>query len=91
MIPQYAGLSPADVSRIPQGLIADVGFLGACAIMIGQQKDNQTGLTTAATIWITAAIGITVGIGFETTAALSTLFTLAILALMPKFVSKPNS
>ncbi|OZA06005.1 MAG: methyltransferase [Methylophilaceae bacterium 17-44-8] len=91
LVPQQAGASPADVSRILQGLIAGVGFLGAGAIMIGQQKDNETGLTTAATIWITAAIGITVGIGFETTAVLSTLLTLAILALIPKFVSKTNN
>jgi putative Mg2+ transporter-C (MgtC) family protein len=91
LAPQQAGASPADVSRILQGLIAGVGFLGAGAIMIGQQKDNETGLTTAATIWITAAIGITVGIGFETTAVLSTLLTLAILALIPKFVSKTNN
>lgn len=91
LVPQQAGASSQDVSRILQGLIAGVGFLGAGAIMIGQQKENETGLTTAATIWITAAIGITVGIGFETTAVLSTFITLVILALIPKIVSKPNS
>lgn len=91
LVPQQAGASQQDVSRILQGLIAGVGFLGAGAIMIGQQKENETGLTTAATIWITAAIGITVGIGFETTAVLSTFITLVILALIPKIVSKPNS
>ncbi|MDP3609359.1 MAG: MgtC/SapB family protein [Methylophilus sp.] len=91
LVPQQAGASPEDVSRILQGLIAGVGFLGAGAIMIGQQKENETGLTTAATVWITAAIGITVGIGFETTAVLSTLLTLGILALIPKFINKPNN
>ncbi len=91
LVPQQAGASQQDVSRILQGLIAGVGFLGAGAIMIGQQKENETGLTTAATVWITAAIGITVGIGFETTAVLSTFITLVILALIPKIVNKPNS
>lgn len=91
LVPQQAGASQQDVSRILQGLIAGVGFLGAGAIMIGQQKENETGLTTAATVWITAAIGITVGIGFETTAVLSTFITLVILALIPKVVNKPNS
>jgi putative Mg2+ transporter-C (MgtC) family protein len=91
LVPQQAGASSQDVSRILQGLIAGVGFLGAGAIMIGQQKENETGLTTAASVWITAAIGITVGIGFETTAVLSTFITLVILALIPKIVSKPNS
>lgn len=90
LVPQQAGASQQDVSRILQGLIAGVGFLGAGAIMIGQQKENETGLTTAATVWITAAIGITVGIGFETTAVLSTFITLVILALIPKIVNKPN-
>lgn len=91
LVPQQSGASPQDVSRILQGLIAGVGFLGAGAIMIGQQKENETGLTTAASVWITAAIGITVGIGFETTAVLSTFITLVILALIPKIVNKPNS
>lgn len=91
LVPQQAGASSQDVSRILQGLIAGVGFLGAGAIMIGQQKENETGLTTAASVWVTAAIGITVGIGFETTAVLSTFITLVILALIPKIVSKPNS
>lgn len=91
LVPQQAGASPSDVSRILQGLIAGVGFLGAGAIMIGQKRDNETGLTTAASVWITAAIGVTVGIGFETTAVLSTFITLAILALIPKIVVKPKN
>ncbi len=86
--PQQAGASPEDVSRILQGLIAGIGFLGAGAIMIGQQKENETGLTTAASVWITAAIGITVGIGLETTAVISTLLTLLILASAPKITNK---
>ncbi len=85
IVPQQAGVSAEEVSRVLQGLIAGVGFLGAGAIMIGQQKENETGLTTAASIWITAAIGVTVGMGFEATAVLSTLITLAILALVPRY------
>lgn len=87
LTPQQAGASPEDISRVLQGLIAGIGFLGAGAIMIGQQKQTETGLTTAATVWITAAIGITVGIGLEATAVLSTLLTLVILALVPKLVN----
>lgn len=85
IVPQQAGVSPDEVSRVLQGLIAGVGFLGAGAIMIGQQRENDTGLTTAASIWITAAIGVTVGMGFEATAVLSTLITLGILALLPRY------
>lgn len=85
IVPQLAGVSQVEVSRVLQGLIAGIGFLGAGAIMIGQQKENETGLTTAASIWITAAIGVTVGMGFEATAVLSTLITLCILALVPRY------
>ncbi len=91
LAPQQANASPEDVSRILQGLIAGIGFLGAGAIMIGQQKENETGLTTAATVWITAAIGVTVGMGLETTAVLSTFLTLVILALVPKLVNKSKN
>lgn len=88
--PQQAGASPEDISRILQGLVAGIGFLGAGAIMIGQQKENETGLTTAASVWITAAIGVTVGIGLETTAVISTLLTLLILASAPKITNKSS-
>lgn len=85
IVPQQAGVSPEEVAKVLQGLIAGIGFLGAGGIMIGQQKENETGLTTAASIWITAAIGVTVGMGFEATAVLSTLITLGILALLPRY------
>ena len=85
IVPQQAGGSPEEVAKVLQGLIAGIGFLGAGGIMIGQQKENETGLTTAASIWITAAIGVTVGMGFEATAVLSTLITLGILALLPRY------
>lgn len=88
ILPQQAGVSPEEVTRVLQGLIAGVGFLGAGAIMIGQQKENETGLTTAASIWITAAIGVTVGMGYEATAVLSTLITLGILALLPRYLKR---
>lgn len=68
-----------------QGLIVGIGSLGAGAIMIGQQKENETELTTAASIWITAAIGVSVGMGFEAIAVLSALITLGILALLPRY------
>lgn len=85
IVPQLAGASQIEVLRVLQGLIAGVGFLGAGAIMIGQQKQNESGLTSAATVWITAAIGVTVGMGYEATAVLSTLISLVILALIPRY------
>jgi putative Mg2+ transporter-C (MgtC) family protein len=67
-----------DPTRMSQGVMTGIGFLGAGAIM----KEGLTvrGLTTAASIWITAAIGILVGIGFYFPAALSTALTLGVLS-----------
>jgi putative Mg2+ transporter-C (MgtC) family protein len=82
LVPQQAGASGADLSRVLQGLVAGVGFLGAGSIIMGQKKD-VAGLTTAASIWTTAAIGAAAGMGREATAVLSTLLALAILSLIP--------
>ena len=70
----------ADMSRVLQGIVQGIGFLGAGAIIVrGAQKKIQ-GLTTAANIWATAGIGIVVGLGLEATAVLSAVIVLIILA-----------
>lgn len=68
-----------DPTRMAQGIMTGIGFLGAGVIF----KEGLTvrGLTTAASIWITAAIGILLGIGFYTPAILATLFTIGTLSL----------
>ncbi|MFN0317852.1 MAG: MgtC/SapB family protein [Burkholderiales bacterium] len=83
LIPQQAGASSADLSRVLQGLIAGVGFLGAGAIILGNREVETRGLTTAASIWVTAAIGVAAGMGRESTAVLSTLIALLILSVVP--------
>jgi len=67
-----------DPTRMAQGIMTGIGFLGAGVIF----KEGLTvrGLTTAASIWITAAIGILFGIGFYFPAAMGAAATLAILA-----------
>lgn len=82
---QQAGIVPADMSRVLQGVIAGVGFLGAGTILKGDVEGRVKGLTTAAGIWMTAAIGVAAGLGNESTAILSTLLTLAIMASLPLF------
>lgn len=64
-----------DVSRIPAGLVAGVGFLGAGAILT--RGDRVTGLTTAAGIWVVAAIGVAVGFGFWIVGVATTVLVLA--------------
>lgn len=82
---QQAGIVPADMSRVLQGVIAGVGFLGAGTILKGDAEGQVKGLTTAAGIWMTAAIGVAAGLGLESTAILATLLTLAIMASLPLF------
>jgi len=67
-----------DPTRMAQGIMTGIGFLGAGVIF----KEGLTvrGLTTAASIWVTAAIGILLGIGFYFAATLGTAATIAILA-----------
>lgn len=66
-----------DAARIPAQIVSGIGFLGAGAIM--QDKGNIIGLTTAATIWVVAAIGMTIGYGFP---VIATIFTLTILSVL---------
>ena len=68
-----------DPTRMAQGIMTGIGFLGAGVIM--QEGFSVRGLTTAASIWITAAIGILAGIGFYFPMALSVILTLGVLSL----------
>lgn len=86
LIPHQAGLAEAELSRVMQGIIAGIGFLGAGAILKGHDERDLKGLTTAAGIWLTAAIGVAAGLGRESSAILCTLLALAILLAMPKVV-----
>jgi putative Mg2+ transporter-C (MgtC) family protein len=84
IIQQYGGTS-ADVSRVIQGLVTGIGFLGAGTILHHGGEGHIKGLTTAASIWLTAAIGIAAGLGRESTAILATALALIILAVLPRF------
>lgn len=76
------GMSVDGLSRVIQGIVTGIGFLGAGSILkLNEERDIQ-GLTTAAGVWMTAAIGVAVGLGSLGVALLSTLFTVAILALL---------
>ncbi|MFN4119466.1 MgtC/SapB family protein [Acidovorax sp.] len=83
LVAQQAGISPADNSRVLQGVIAGVGFLGAGTILKGDAESQVKGLTTAAGIWLTAAIGVAAGLGQEATALLTTLLALLVVWLIP--------
>lgn len=88
LVPQQAGVALPDMSRVIQGVVAGIGFLGAGAIIRNRDDDDVRGLTTAAGVWMTAAIGIACGLGRESTAALSTLLALIVLGGIPKLVDR---
>ncbi len=86
LVPQLSGANTADMSRVVQGLVAGVGFLCAGAILKqGSHQRDVHGLTTAAGMWMTAAIGMACGLGREVTAILSTVLALVVLGLVPHF------
>ncbi len=68
-----------DPTRMAQGIMTGIGFLGAGVIF--KEGLSVRGLTTAASIWVTASIGILVGIGFWVPAILGTIATLAVLSV----------
>jgi putative Mg2+ transporter-C (MgtC) family protein len=82
LVPQQAGMQIADLSRVIQGIVAGIGFLGIGTIVKTGSETGVRGLTTAAGIWTTAAIGVTVGVGHEATAIVATVAVIAILSLL---------
>ncbi|RZI44616.1 MgtC/SapB family protein [Herbaspirillum sp. HC18] len=74
-----SGVVQTDPTRMAQGIMTGIGFLGAGVIF--KEGFSVRGLTTAASIWMTAAIGILFGIGFYFPAIVSTLFTLGVLSV----------
>ncbi|HTK00289.1 MAG TPA: MgtC/SapB family protein [Bordetella sp.] len=90
LAPLQAGMTVQDLSRVLQGVIAGIGFLGAGAIIKGSSEGEVKGLTTAAAIWLTAAIGIAAGMGKEVLAIVSTLLALAILDLLRRLERRMN-
>jgi putative Mg2+ transporter-C (MgtC) family protein len=90
LVPQQAGMVVGDLSRVIQGIVTGVGFLGAGAIIKHASEQSVQGLTTAAGVWMTAAIGIACGLGRETTAVLSTVLALAVLTAVPHLVGKDD-
>jgi len=73
------GMSRLDPTRMAQGIMTGIGFLGAGVIV--KEGLNVRGLTTAASIWITAAIGILAGVGLYLPMVISVLLTLSVLGV----------
>lgn len=76
----YAGRPGFDPSRIASQIVVGIGFLGAGLIVLKESKVR--GLTTAAGLWVTAAIGMTVGYKLYAIAIFSTILTLLIFLVL---------
>ena len=72
-----------DISRVAAGVVVGIGFIGAGVILRGQREKEVEGLTTAATIWITAAIGLAAGAGMYLVSVIVTAIIIGVL-LLPK-------
>jgi putative Mg2+ transporter-C (MgtC) family protein len=81
-----AGASIGDTTRVIQGLATGIGFVGAGTILKSKEDLQIHGLTTAASVWLTAGIGTAVGLGRVWLPILGTVLALIILALL-QFIS----
>jgi putative Mg2+ transporter-C (MgtC) family protein len=82
LVPEQAGMSQNALSRVIQGVITGIGFLGAGTILKLSGERQIRGLTTAAGIWLAAAVGVAVGLGRLIPAVLGTLLALIILSVL---------
>jgi len=88
---EQSGATPADLSRVLQGVLAGIGFLGAGAILKQGEPEHVKGLTTAASVWATAGIAIAAGLGRASTAIVATIIALLILSLLVPFEQRMRS
>ncbi|TWI58335.1 putative Mg2+ transporter-C (MgtC) family protein [Pseudomonas duriflava] len=91
LAPELAGIDSEDLSRVIQGLVTGVGFLGAGTIIKSQSPNHVKGLTTAAGIWLTAAIGMAAGTGRELSAIYCTVMALCIFFIVPRLFSNSRT
>ena len=76
-----AGMSTDGLSRVIQGVVTGIGFVGAGSILKLSRERQIKGLTTAAGLWMTAAIGVGVGVGAIGLAVIATVLTVIVLSL----------
>ena len=83
VVSMYGFNGTVDPSRVAAGVVAGIGFIGAGVIFRGSRGEEVAGLTTATSIWITAAIGLAAGAGMYLISVVATLITIGIL-LFPR-------
>jgi putative Mg2+ transporter-C (MgtC) family protein len=81
----YKEITKLDPSRIAAGVITGIGFLGAGTII--RDREGVRGLTTAASLWVVAGIGLATGCGFKRAAIYATVLTLVVLFFL-RYIEK---
>ncbi|MDP4005463.1 MgtC/SapB family protein [Methylobacterium sp. NEAU K] len=71
----------ANASRAIQGIVTGIGFLGAGVIVKGARKSHVHGMTTAAAIWVTSALGISCGVGAYLPVAVGVILLLLLIGI----------
>lgn len=84
--PQLSGALKADIGRIGAQVVSGIGFLGAGTII--HEKGSVKGLTTAASLWVVACIGLAVGLGYYSLSILSAIAVAISLVALKKFESR---
>ena len=84
------GFETADPARIAANIVTGIGFLGAGAIILRREEGIVEGMTTAATIWVSAAVGVAAGAGLYIIATAATIIVLLVLWL-PHAVHKGSN
>ena len=82
--PLEAGMTISDAGRVFQGIATGIGFIGAGTILKLTEQQEIKGLTTAAGLWLTAAIGMAVGSGLLWIPILATFFAFVILSVLAR-------
>ncbi len=85
LLPQMIGMSSADSSRVIQGTLTWIGFIGGGVILKMSEQHQIVGITTAAGIWLTATIGIAAGTGRLGLAVVGTVLAFVILTFFFRF------
>jgi putative Mg2+ transporter-C (MgtC) family protein len=83
-VPMEAGGTVNDLAQIVKGIAAGIGFLGAGTILKMTHEQEIRGLTTAASIWLTAGIGMAVGAGFVVLGSLGAVLGWIVLAVVKR-------
>jgi putative Mg2+ transporter-C (MgtC) family protein len=84
LVPLELHVPVGEIGRVVQGVAAGIGFIGAGAILKRDEEGDVHGLTTAAGIWLTAAVGVAIGLGGIGIALLATLLAWIILSLVAR-------